>query len=439
MKNILKTISTYGMAAMAVLAVSSCSFDEVVDPNGPSVNGVLANASKGQLNELVVGVESTLRNGIAIETTASGTMARELYLFDADPRNTGDLLGKNGIGLDNNSFYSTTQWSGSYRCIQNANLLIQAAENTDAVTESEANGYTGYAKTVIAYELIQMVKSYGQARLDIADPDNLGPLVDGPTVINAVRAMLDDANSDLSNAGGSFAFTLSSGFDDFNTPSSFREFNRGVAAIAAVYDGDGGAALTALNNSFFSLNGDLNVGPKHIFGLGGGDQSNQLFKVDGENGDQIVVHNSFITDAETGDTRVTTKTNVRPDPQGQDGLNGTNEIDLYESSTSPIDIVRNEELILVFAEASIIAGSTGDAVTALNVIRNAASLPDYTGGTSTGELTTEMLKQRRYSLWAENHRMYDLRRYGLSNTLPIDRTGDQIFNTLPVPLPETNL
>lgn len=439
MKNILKTISTYGMAAMAVLAVSSCSFDEVVDPNGPSVNGVLANASKGQLNELVVGVESTLRNGIAIETTASGTMARELYLFDADPRNTGDLLGKNGIGLDNNSFYSTTQWSGSYRCIQNANLLIQAAENTDAVTESEANGYTGYAKTVIAYELIQMVKSYGQARLDIADPDNLGPLVDGPTVINAVIAMLDDANSDLSNAGGSFAFTLSSGFDDFNTPSSFREFNRGVAAIAAVYDGDGGAALTALNNSFFSLNGDLNVGPKHIFGLGGGDQSNQLFKVDGENGDQIVVHNSFITDAETGDTRVTTKTNVRPDPQGQDGLNGTNEIDLYESSTSPIDIVRNEELILVFAEASIIAGSTGDAVTALNVIRNAASLPDYTGGTSTGELTTEMLKQRRYSLWAENHRMYDLRRYGLSNTLPIDRTGDQIFNTLPVPLPETNL
>jgi len=439
MKNILKTISTYGMAAIAVLAVSSCSFDEVVDPNGPSVNGVLVNASKGQLNELVVGVESTLRNGIAIETTASGTMARELYLFDADPRNTGDLLGKNGIGLDNNSFYSTTQWSGSYRCIQNANLLIEAAENTDAVTESEANGYTGYAKTVIAYELMQMAKSYGQARLDIADPDNLGPLVDGPAVITAVRAMLDDANSDLSNAGGSFAFTLSSGFDGFDDPSTFRQFNRGVAAIAAVYAGDGGAALSALGNSFFNLNGDLNVGPKHIFGLGGGDQSNQLFKVDGENGDQIIVHNSFINDAEAGDTRVTSKTNVRPNPQGQDGLNGTNEIDIYESSISPIDIVRNEELILVFAEASILAGSTGDAVTALNVIRNSASLPAYTGGTSSGELTTEMLKQRRYSLWAENHRMYDLRRYGLSNTLPIDRTGDQIFNTLPVPLPETNL
>ena len=56
--------------------------------------------------------------------------------------------------------------------------------------------------------------------------------------------------------------------------------------------------------------------------------------------------------------------------------------------------------------------------------------------TSASELTTELLNQRRYSLWCENHRMFDLRRYGLSNTLPSDRSGDQIFNVLPVPLTE---
>lgn len=440
MKNIIKSITTISMAALAILAVSSCSFDEVVDPNGPSVNGVLSNASKGQLNELVVGVESTLRNGIAIETTASGTMARELYLFDADPRNTGDLLGKEGIGLDNNSFYSTTQWAGSYRCIKNANTLIEAASNTDAVTSAEMNGYLGFAKTMIAYEIIQMVKSYGQARIDISDPENIGPLVDGPVALAAARTMLDDANGNLGGAGGSFAFSLSSGFDGFDTPSTFAQFNRGVAGMASVYLGNGAAALTALASSHLNLSGDLNNGPKHIFGLGGGDQQNGLFKVDGENGDQIIVHNSWVNDAEAGDSRVTSKTNVRPDPQAQDGLNGTNEIDLYDTNTSPIDILRNEELILLFAEASILAGSpSGDTVNALNVIRNAASLPNYTGATTPSALTSEMLRQRRYSLWAENHRLYDTRRYGLSGTLPIDRTGDQIFTTLPVPLAENDI
>lgn len=435
MKNISITISRICLGLLLAMTYS-CSFDEVVDPNGPSVDGVLVGASKGQLNELVVGVESTLRNGLAIETTASGTISRELYLFDADPRNTGDLLGKNGIGLDNNSFYSTAQWGGSYRCIKNANLVIEGASNTEAITGAEMSGYLGFAKTIIAYELIQMVKSYNRARIDVSDPDNLGPIVDAGAVLTFVRGLLDEASGDLSSAGGSFPFGLSPGFAGFDTPATFTQFNRAVAGMAAVYDGDGATALTALNSSYLDLGGDLTVGPKHIFGLGGGDQSNGLFKVDGENGDQIIVHNSWINDAEAGDSRVTTKTNVRPNPQAQDDLNGTNETDLYANNTSPIDIMRNEELILLFAEASILAGNLGDAENAINVVRNAASLPNYAGALTADALTTEMLTQRRYSLWCENHRMYDVRRYGLSNTLPVDRAGDQVFSALPVPLAE---
>ncbi|PKA98491.1 RagB/SusD domain-containing protein [Flavobacteriaceae bacterium MAR_2009_75] len=437
MKNTLTTFLKLSAFALFVMT-ASCSFEEVVDPNGPSVDGVLSGSSKGQLNELVVGIESTLRNGIATETTASGTMARELYLFDADPRNTIDLLGKNGISLDNNSFYSTAQWSGSYRCIKNANLLIEGASNTEAVNAQEQAGYLGFAKTVMAYELIQMVKSYGRARIDIGDPENLGPIEDSAAVLTFARNILDEANGDLAGAGGSFAFNLSSGFSGFDTPSTFAQFNRAVAGMAAVYDGDGGAALTALNNSYLDLEGDLMVGPQHIFGLGGGDQSNGLFKVDGENGDQIIVHDSWINDAEAGDTRVTTKTNERPNPQAQDELNGMNETNLYATNTSPIDIMRNEELVLLYAEASILSSSFQDAVDAINVVRNAAGLSDYAGAMTADALTTEMLNQRRYSLWAENHRMYDLRRYNLSNTLPIDRAGDQIFNVLPVPLAEND-
>ncbi len=424
-----------GVLALSAFLFVSCTFDDQIDPNRPSLAGVLNNASENQLNNLVVGIESAMRNNLAIQTTASGTLGRELYLFDADPRNTGDLLGANGSQLDNNSFYTTAPWRGRYLAIKNANILLEALENTDAVTDSEKNGYRGFAKTVIAYELIQVLKSYNQARIDVSDPNNLGPILGFDAALAQVRSLLDEANSNLSSAGSSFAFPLA-GFDGFNTPSGFAEFNRAVAALAAVYDGDGSGALTALSNSFFDLNGDLTVGPEHVYSLASGDLTNGLFKIVDNNGDQIIVHDSFIADAEAGDSRVDAKTVIRANPTTQDGLSGDYQTALYATNISPIDIIRNEELVLLYAEASILAGNLGDAETALNIIRSSASLGPYAGPLTADALTTELLMQRRYSLWAENHRMFDLRRYNLSNTLPIDRAGDQIFNVFPIPLSE---
>lgn len=48
-------------------------------------------------------------------------------------------------------------------------------------------------------------------------------------------------------------------------------------------------------------------------------------------------------------------------------------------------------------------------------------------------LITEMLKQRRYSLYAEGHRWIDMRRYKLLNTLPNDRPGDHVWPQFPRP------
>lgn len=443
MKNIFKKISIIGTVALAAMTFGSCEFDEVVDPNAPSLGGVQQNATIGQLNELVVGIESTTRNGLGVETTASGTMARELYLFDADPRNTGDLLGKNGIGLDNNSFYSVSQWNGNYRAIKNTNILLNAIDNTESINDAERNGYAGFAKTIQAYELIQILKSYGMARTDVADELNLGPILDFNAAIADVRALLDEANTNLSNAGSDFIFPLA-GFS--TSVSDFQEFNRGVAGMAAVYAGDGNGALTAFTGSSLNLGAttldELNAGPKHVFSQQANDQTNPVFRgpstpENPNNGDQIIVHPSFIADATPGDARVDRKTALRPDPSTQDELTGDFETRLYATNVSPIDILRNEELILLYAEASILAGSPGDAVTALNVVRNVSGgIGDYTGATTTEALTDELLRQRRYSLWSENHRMFDLRRYNRSDMLPIDRPGDQIFNVFDIPLSE---
>ena len=412
----------------------SCTFDDEFDPNRASLEGILTDASVNQLNNLVVGVESSMRSGVSGQTVHTGTMARELYIFDADPRNTGDLLGANGASLDNNSFYSTSVWAGKYRAIKNANILLEAVANTSSVDAQQAAGYRGFAKTVIAHQLIMIIKSYGSARVDVNDPTNPGAILPENEVLTRVSTMLDDALTDLNAAGNSFSFTLA-GFQGFDSPSSFSQFNRAVKAVALVYSGNMSEALVALNSSYFNLSGDLALGPKHVFSLSAGDLANGLYKIVDNNGDQIIVHNSFIADAEEGDNRVASKTIIRSDPTSQDGLNGTHQTRLYASNISPIDIIRNEELVLLYAEANM-GSNSSEAVKALNIIRNAAGLANYEGATTQNALIDELLKQRRYSFWCENHRMYDLRRYGKSSTLPLDRSGDQVFNIIPVPLTE---
>jgi len=109
---------------------------------------------------------------------------------------------------------------------------------------------------------------------------------------------------------------------------------------------------------------------------------------------------------------------------------------VYTTSTTPVPIIRNEELILIYAEANIQQSDIADAVIALNIIRNAHNLGNYAGAVTQPALLTEMLNQRRYSLYCEGHRWIDIRRYNLLNTLPIDRVGDDVWGEFPIPVSE---
>ena len=174
-----------------------------------------------------------------------------------------------------------------------------------------------------ALENLNILPPYNKS-LDINDFDI--SFVRGLNLENGASTL-----SDLTAAGDSFSFPLA-GFDGFDTPSTFSKFNRAVKAVALVYSGNKTEALAALSSSFFNLNGDLSVGPKHVFSLSAGDVVNGLYKIVDNNGDQIIVHNSFIADAEPGDKRVENKTILRSDPTTQDGLNGTHQTKLYASN-----------------------------------------------------------------------------------------------------------
>lgn len=429
----------FGALLLPVFALltTGCEFDDQTDPNGPSINSVLSNASVAELNLLVTGIEARMRNGVNTFVTATGTIARELYIFDADPRNTEDLLGKDDLTLDNNTFYITNPFATRYRVVKNCNVLLEALDNTESVSAAEKDGYRGFANTVKGLMLSQVLGMLGDngVRVDVADPNNLGGFVSPAQGYREILNIMDLGAQQLS--GASFGFALSAGFDGFNTPATMIELNRALAARIAVQGGLYQEALDYVNASFFDINGALTTGPKHVFSTGAGDILNPVFKAPGQSGDQIIVHPRMTDDAITGDARLS-KFAMRVNPTSQDGLNSDFETALYASATSAIDIIRNEELMLIYAEASMQTSAPNDAIAGINAVRNGNGIGDYTGGSTMDELTDEILFQRRYSLWCEGHHMIDLRRYGRLNdtNLPIDRPGDDVFTEFPIPLSE---
>ena len=412
---------------------SACSLEDVTDPNGPGLVNTLGNPNEQTLNFLVSGLEAEIRNGRGAFITATGSIARELYDFNSsDPTSTVALLGKEGEQLNGSEPQLTGTIFARYQVVKSSDFILEAAANAP-ITDAQLSGYRAFALTMRAYALLDvlMLLDDNGVRLDIEDPNNLGPWVSKAAGFTAIRQLLDDGFAALT--GAEFSFALSSGFAGFDTPATFGEFNRAVAARAALYSGDNAAALTLLGDSFFSLTDALTIGPKRFYGLAP-ETLNPIFKTPQQSTDQYIVHNRMITDIRAGDTRIN-KFRVRNDATPRDGLNGTHEIALYATTSDPIDHIRNEELILIYAEASINTNQFQDAEDALNVLNTAYGLANYAGAQNTAELTDELLYHRTYSLWAEGHQMFDLRRLGLLNAtyLPIDRPGDIVHDEFPIP------
>jgi hypothetical protein len=441
LRNILKLI----FPAVLALGFSACEIETIEDPNNPSVGAISANASLSEIQNLVDGIQGGMRLNLANYFDGVGVIGREIYRFStSDPRFTSDLLGKGASTLDNNTFYTTNPYSARYRTVKNANILLGAAEKSTALTtDAQRNAARGFANTIKAYQLLLVwVQQYDNGiRIDVADPDNLGPFVGSGNAGEALRAialLLDEGNTQLAAGGSAFPFRLNSGFANFSTPSDFAKVNRAIAARVQAYNANWDNALSALNGSFLDLNGNLNRGAYLPFSTAGGDELNPQWFPLGASGEARVVQASFVTDAETGDARLS-KATLRTETEFQDGLQSDYDLTVYASNSSPIPIIRNEELILLYAEAKIQKGdaaSLTDAVSALNTIRAFANLGLYSGATTQGALIDEMLKQRRYSLFGEGHRWVDLRRYDRLGTLPIDRAGDDVWVKFPRPANE---
>ena len=426
-----------------IVALASCEVREFSDLNGPEVDAFEDDLTRGDLQDLVGGILYSTRVRLGTYYDDCGVIGREYWRFSgSDPRFTTDLLGGENSVLDNNTFYITGPWGSRYRSVKNANLILgffDAQDLSGQFTTAEISATRGLLKTFIGYEMLLNLNltDTNSIRIDVDDENDLGPFVSKSEALAGIKAFLDDGANDLSNGGSDFPFVLSSGFNGFDSPGSFLTFNKAISARVAAYQGNATQVLSYLSDSFFNFDGsDLNTGVYYTFSEDPIDIINPLFISEGGSSEAQarVVQPLFLSEAENNDNRLN-KTLQLDAPITLDGLTGDHIVYRYDSNLASIPIIRNEELILLYAEANITV-NPNEAVNALNVIRASAGLGNYEGATDTASLVNEMLNQRRYSLFAEGHRWVDMRRYGKLGELPLDRPEDNVWNEFPIPLAE---
>lgn len=443
-----KKIYIHYILLVGLLYFNSCQLDEIEDPNNPSITLVSKNATKGQLQTLITGLEATSKGYLSTTANALGTFGRDIWYFNYnDGRNVQYWTGQGGRVPDADFYGVGSIYTSPYQTIKQANTLINAVNNTEAVNAQEKLAYLGFAKTIEGYQyLVPATTQYKNGiRIDVSNESKPGPFVSYEEALKAIRDVLDEGYKNLTDAGNvTLPFSLTKGYAGFATPAGLAKVNRALAARVAIYQKDWKGALDALKLSFFDLEGNLKTGPAHVYGAPP-ESYNPFYYVLGADLRTLpVVHPLFVEEAIPGDKRITEKIFVRTteiiNTVGSVPLASKYQDKRWATNSDPIAYIRNEELILIYAEASVHQKSYSDAVDAIDVIRLAAGIGKYTGPKTEKELIDEILLQRRYSLWFEpgGHRWIDLRRYDRLNEISTALDEGSVFTQLARPTSEVN-
>jgi len=433
----------HALLLLGVLTSAGCSFDLSTNPNSPDPIG--ENPSRTELAVAANGMLIAFRTDFADFALDLGIIGREVYRFDgSDPRFTAELLlGPLDPGSD---AFGGDHWADEYAAIRGGNLILAVVPTAADLTAEEQSATAGYVKTIQALNYLIVLNAHTQDSIPIVTDTSVtappAPFQTRTAVFAHVASLLDGALADLQAGDAAFPFGLPPGFDGFDTPATFAQFNRGLRARVAVYTDDFAGALTALAASFVDAPGSLDLGVYMDYGTGPGDLPNPL-SIDPQQGENFA-HPSLETGAQlqvdgvTPDQRFVDKIVPRP-ISSNNGLTSDLGWIRYPSPGTPIPIVKKEELILLRAEANIGLGDLPAALPDINTVRqtsgNLSALTDL--GTPEAALD-ELLYNKLYSLMFEGaHRWIDARNNGRLDQLPVDRTTDIVFPTLPIPTDET--
>jgi hypothetical protein len=435
------------LAAAAVVALGACNSLDAPDQNAPTLQDLI----NAPTRSAIAAASQGLLAGLRASGPCTGNCA---YIgregMNLDPSNPQGVPTTYLIGGD------FAAWASSYSNDKMANLIIAGVDNTPGMTDAEKAAVKGFAKTIKAADLMYVIQTTDQtgAVLDVpSQPSDPIPSVATKAQVNTrILQLLDDGFTDLGNGGSSFPFAFPAGFTGFTTPASFKYFNRAIRARVNVYNNQFGAALTDLGaamggSSPFVLNpttlAQLNVGAYHSYSVTSGDATNGVYDATDR---QRFAHNTLAYEAQLQNGAALGDTTKRDDrflrkvravkPQA---LNRYNfdvfwAFQVYNSLSDPIPVIREEELVLLRAEAKLACTAQaptpscgGDRVGALadiNTVRTvsgklALAADGGPGGAKSGDLLLdELLYNKRYSLvWEGGFSWFDARHYGVLDKL----------------------
>jgi hypothetical protein len=447
------------------VALTACSADRLNVPNfnNPTPESIQADP-RAAIPLVVNGILRGLRDNHTGFVNGTGILGRESYNYTpTEGRNTSGWL---TADVNNpTSFGGVALWSGYYTVLRNIDNLLDAVEATPTgiFSDAEKNALRGFGHTMEALALQYIIlgrHNLGAPVEVLDDPNALAPFVSRDSVYNRIIGRLNLARTELLAGGTSFPFAFHSGYAGFTTPTNFLRFNRALAARINAYRASLGVAgcgttrqnsscyqdaLTNLTESFIDPAGSLGTGVFNVYSATSGDIANTLSNQSTTN---VVAHyqsDQGLQQQAGGapDARYTAKiiTLSTPKAAANPTIGVSTNFDfsnnVYATNTSPIAIIRNEELILLRAEARYYTGDVAGALDDINTIRTrAGSLPAklVTDIATETAFLDELLYNRRWSLLFEGHRWVDYRRFGRLNTLPIDLPASHIIAAqLPVP------
>ena len=468
---------------LSALLATACQDLNVPDLNNPAIDDLQKNPTRTRVIDAAQGLFIGARQNIAAfngYVSVMGVLGRESYNFDpGDPRFITELLGG---PLDGGSpRFGGNLWNERFTNIRNANIVLNALDVLGGLpigmSDAEKDGVRGVAKTLQALDFLLVIDTRDTlgAPIDLnrdVITGGLAPFVSRDQVFAHIGRELDSAVAHLKAAGSAFAFALPPGFTGFTTPTTFIKFNRALKARVDIYrvtllNCDLPClpnAMSALDSSFLSLPADtllkaavdptgtaamLARGAYYDFGSGSGDLINAL---DDPTGSKQRGHPSLRTQAEPQfpsgplDQRFLDKVAT---VGSVTRLSHTSDMafKLYGGATTPVPIIRNEELLLLRAEGELALGNQSGAAALINYIRvNSGRLQPRAGLdiAPTDTVINELLHQRVYSLLFEGgHRWIDARRYGRLYPIPLvwpglpnELTSDAVFKVMPIPTDE---
>ena len=428
---------------VAAGAVVGCANSLVPDLNNNSINGFQASPTGAAAGAIAIGMIRGSRDNTANMAWQVGAFGREGQQMGVAQ---GDLTLYYDGPVNPGTFYTDLMWDQQYSDIRSGNIVLDAMSKIGDLTTTQKAALTGFIQTMMAFDLTQLAATRDTFGLPIAVDIPAGgppaPIANKAAVYAHILALLDSGATNLQNGGAAFSFTLPPGFTGFNTPATFLKVNKGLRARVDILTQNWANALTDLSASFLNTAQPLTYGPSFDYSANSGDETNILFKPYYYAAQWIHDSAQKQADGVTLDNRVLTKLVAVPTWQ-LDSVTSSYQFTMYNGVSASLPMLRNEELILLRAEANIGLGNAATALTDINLIRAfSGGLPAYTGNAALGQphgtadsLLVELIYEKRYSLiWESGSNWITTREYGKLATLPKQSSKEHIFPVIPFPL-----